>query len=195
MYQEQTFDLKAVDGLSQKQIEEHLKLYRGYVENVNILTEKIEEYDKDTVANKSALSELRRRLGFEFNGMRLHELYFEALKGPQIDSVAPTLQQRLAEQYGSPDTWWGEFSQMGMMRGVGWVILYHDPKAKRFHNVWVSDHELGHLAGCDVILAMDVWEHAFLPDYLPSQRKDYIDAFFKNLNWNILEQRIISSNF
>ena len=192
MYTEQKFDLKGIDGLSDRQIENHLKLYAGYVNNVNALETKIGEYKADSEGNKIALAELKRRLGFEFDGMRLHEYYFESLEGPS-ERKAPTLEEKLALQYGSPENWWSEFQSVGMMRGVGWVILYHDPKTKQFHNAWISDHELGHLAGCDIILAMDVWEHAFLLDYLPSQRKEYIEVFFRNLNWNVLEERFQKS--
>lgn len=194
MYTEQTFNLGTLTGLSERQIENHLKLYAGYVANTNALEAKIEEYKGDSETHKIALAELKRRLGFEFDGMRLHEYYFEALGNTRGDtSKAPTLNEKLALQYGSPDAWWAEFQAVGMMRGIGWAMLYHDKKAGRFHNAWISDHELGHLAGCDIILAMDVWEHAFLLDYLPSERKNYIEAFRTNLDWNVIEERFRKS--
>ncbi|MDP3989120.1 MAG: Fe-Mn family superoxide dismutase [bacterium] len=192
MYTEQTFDLKNIDGLSEKQIENHLKLYSGYVKNTNALEEKLGEYMSNAEQHATALSELKRRLGFEFDGMRLHEYYFEALGGEK-ETEAPILNEKITQQYDQFDHFLNEFKAVGMMRGIGWALLYHDPKAKRFHTAWISDHELGHLAGCDIILAMDVWEHAYLLDYLPSQRKDYIEVFFKNLNWSILEDRIKQS--
>jgi Fe-Mn family superoxide dismutase len=76
-----------------------------------------------------------------------------------------------------------------MTRGIGWTVLYHDPKGKTVHTAWVGDHELGQLAGLPVILAMDMWEHAFMVDYLPSEKKQYIEAFLKNTNWKVVESR------
>jgi len=188
MYTEQQFDLKSIDGLSERQIDAHLKLYSGYVKNVNTLETKIREYAIDSEAHAIALSEIKRRLGFEFDGMRLHEYYFEALGGAK-EKEAPTLLGLLEKQYGS-EGFIKEFKAVCMMRGVGWALLYHDTKIEHFHIAWVSDHELGHLAGCDIILAMDVWEHAYLLDYLPSQRKEYVETFFNNLNWAVPEERI-----
>lgn len=188
MYTEQAFSLEQVTGLSLKQLEVHLKLYAGYVKNTNTLLTKITEYKKDSEANASALSELMRRFGFEFNGMRLHELYFESLGG-NGEITEGALTQAIVARWGSVDAWKAEFQAMGVMRGIGWVLLVHDPKANTLHNVWVSDHELGHLAGLPVLVAMDVWEHAFMIDYLPAERSTYVQIFLKNLNWNVVEKR------
>ncbi|MFZ2681792.1 MAG: Fe-Mn family superoxide dismutase [Patescibacteria group bacterium] len=186
-YVEQTFALDNVQGLSAKQLEVHLKLYAGYVKNVNTITAKIAELMSDSEANALALSELKRRFGFEFNGMRLHELYFESLGGDGQPNG--TLVDALSKQWGSFEAWAQEFKAIGMMRGIGWVLLTLDPKTSTFHNVWVSDHELGHLAGLPVILAMDMWEHAFMVDYMPAQKSDYINAFMQTLNWEKLNSR------
>jgi superoxide dismutase, Fe-Mn family len=186
-YIEQQFNLPDLKGLSAKQIEVHLKLYVGYVKNVNAITAKIDELKTDSEANALALSELKRRFGFEFNGMRLHELYFEALGGD--GQASGSLVDALAKQWGSFDTWLAEFKAMSAMRGIGWVLLTFDPKAQLFHHVWVSDHELGHLAGLPIILAMDMWEHAFMVDYVPAQKADYVSAFLQNLNWDVLNAR------
>ncbi len=186
-YTEQQFNLPEMPGLSTKQIEVHLKLYAGYVKNINALTDKIAELKQDNEKNALALSELVRRLPFEFNGMRLHELYFEALGGD--GSMNGALVDALAAQYGSIEAWRNEFQAVGMMRGIGWTLLTYDAKAKRFQNIWVNDHELGHFGDTRILLAMDVWEHAFLIDYLPAQRPDYIKAYFQNLKWEMCEAR------
>lgn len=190
-YEEQKFNLVNLRGLSERQVTEHIKLYGGYVKNTNLLTDKIAEYKTNSEVNAHALSELTRRFGFEWNGMRLHESYFDCLDGAgQAPEEAGGLKNMIEAQYGNFDNWLREFKAVGLMRGIGWVILYHDPIAKRLQNVWITDHEVGHLAGLPIILAMDVWEHAYLLDYLPSQRKDYIEAFFQNLNWRKLESRL-----
>lgn len=186
-YTEQQFNLPAMEGLSAKQIEVHLKLYAGYVKNVNAIMAKLEELKQDSEKNALALSELKRRFGFEFDGMRLHELYFEALGGN--GQPAGVLVDALTQQWGTFDAWLNEFKAMGAMRGIGWVLLTYDPKGKMFHNVWVSDHELGHLATLPIIIAMDMWEHAFMIDYVPAQKGDYVGAFMKNLDWSKLDTR------
>ena len=190
-YEEQKFNLVNLKGLSERQVTEHIKLYGGYVKNTNNLTDKIAELKINSEANALALSELTRRFGFEWNGMRLHELYFDCLDGSgQSDADAMNLKEMIEAQYGSFDNWLREFKSVGLMRGIGWVILYYDPIVKRLQNVWITDHEVGHLASLPIILAMDVWEHAYLLDYLPSQRKDYIEAFFQNVNWRKLNERL-----
>lgn len=188
MYSEQSFSLENVTGLSPKQLEVHLKLYAGYVKNTNAILAKVAEYKKDSETHAIALAELMRRFGFEFNGMRLHELYFESLGGSG-ETAPGALVDAITTRWGSVDAWKAEFQAMGVMRGIGWVLLVHDPKANTLHNVWVSDHELGHLGGLPIIIAMDVWEHAFMVDYLPAQRSEYVQTFLKNLNWNIIEKR------
>lgn len=185
-YTEQKFDLPPLDGLSEKQLEVHLKLYAGYVKNVNAIKEKVTELKKDSEKNGLALAELTRRFGFEFNGMRLHELYFEALGG---QGEGGDLAKALADQYGSLNAWREEFKAMGVMRGIGWVLLTYDQKAQCFHNIWVSDHEVGHLGNLPILLAMDMWEHAFMVDYVPADKNKYIEAFFSNLNWGVVEKR------
>jgi Fe-Mn family superoxide dismutase len=189
-YEEQKFNLVNLKGLSERQVTEHIKLYNGYVKNTNLLTDKIAEYKTNSEANAHALSELTRRFGFEWNGMRLHELYFDCLDGAGQTTEKGDLMTMIEAQYGSFDNWLNEFKSVGLMRGIGWVILYYDPIVKRLQNVWITDHEVGHLASLPIILAMDVWEHAYLLDYLPSQRKDYIEAFFQNVNWRKINDRL-----
>ncbi len=196
-YIEHTFNLPEMTGISSKQIEAHLKLYAGYVKNVNALSAKVAEYKADSEANMLALSELTRRYGFEWNGMRLHEIYFSMLGGD--GAIVGKLADAIAAQFGSLDSWKAEVKAMAMMRGIGWVLLVNDDvssealakgeETKMLKNVWVSDHEVGHLAGAKVLFALDVWEHAYLVDYLPAQRADYVGAVFANLNWSAVEAR------
>ena len=186
-YSEAAFNLPEMTGLSGKQIEAHLKLYAGYVKNVNAVAAKIDEYKKDSETHAIALSELTRRYAFEWNGMRLHEIYFTGLGGD--GSMTGPLADVLATYYGTLDLWKNEVKAMAMMRGIGWVLLVIDRATNTMRNIWVSDHEVGHLAGCDVLFALDVWEHAYLLDYLPAQRADYVNAVFANVNWAAAEAR------
>lgn len=192
-YTEQQFALPTMLGISAKQVDVHLKLYAGYVKNVNAMLAKIAEYKQDAEKHALALAEITRRFPFEFNGMRLHELYFEALGGQGVDDEigveTRTLWQALAKQYGSFDAWLAECKAVAMMRGSGWTLLTYDAKGVMFHTIWVNDHEVGHLGDQRIVLALDVWEHAFLIDYLPAQRADYIAAFFQNLRWDVCEDR------
>ncbi len=189
-YTEQQFNLPALPGLSQEQVDVHLKLYAGYVKNSNAMLAKLDELKTDSEKNALALAEIKRRFGFEFDGMRLHELYFEAL-GANNEPV-DQLKAALAAQWGSFEAWLAEFQAMGAMRGIGWVLLTYDAKAEMFHNVWVGDHELGHLATLPILLAMDMWEHAYMVDYRPAQKGDYVKAFLANVNWSKVEERLVN---
>ncbi len=186
------FTIPTLIDISEKQIAVHLSLYEGYVKHLNLLREQINDLEKtDREKYAYAVMELRRRLGFEFNGMRMHELYFSQWEGgattPPTEGI---LVDAVAEKYGSFADFITHFKTVGMSRGIGWTILYQDPIGKTVHTAWVSDHELGQLGGLPIILAMDMWEHAFMVDYLPSEKKDYIEAFFKNLNWKTIEKRL-----
>lgn len=190
-YEAVKFDLPDLKGLSEKQVTAHVGLYEGYVKNINTLSEQIhdlESQDKEKYAY--AIMETRRRLGFEFNGMRMHEYYFNQFEGgandPDTDSA---FSKAIAEKYGDCEGFLEHFKTVGMSRGIGWTMLYADPKADTVHTAWVTDHELGQLGGLPVILAMDMWEHAFMVDYLPSEKKQYIESFLANTNWNTVSER------
>jgi len=194
-YMEQTFKLPELKGLSPKQIEVHLALYAGYVKHVNLLREKIQEFEKeDKEKHAYTIAELRRRFSFEFDGMRMHEYYFEGFEGGAADPDPKSpLSKAIAEKYTDCEGFTEHFKAVGMSRGIGWTVLYHDPRgnspAGEPHVAWVGDHELGTLAGLPIIIAMDMWEHAFMVDYLPSEKGKYIDAFLDNLNWSVAEKR------
>ncbi len=190
-YTPKTFNLPELPGLSEKQIKVHLGLYEGYVKHVNVLREQIAELtalDKEKYAY--AIMETRRRLGFEFNGMRMHEYYFTQFEGgAQALSADSALGKAVSEKYGSVDAFTLHFTQVGMSRGIGWSVLYADPEGNTVHTAWVADHELGQLGGLPVILALDMWEHAFMVDYVPAEKKNYVEAFLKNVNWSVAEKR------
>ncbi len=189
-YEAKKFNIGELSGISSKQLEIHIKLYEGYVKFTNHLREVLADLRKDSEKNAYALGEVLRRFGFEFNGMRMHEYYFEQFEDGR---TAPEQNSKLAlsliEKYGSWDEFINHFKSVGMTRGIGWTILYFDPLGKTPHIVWVNEHELGQLASLPVILAMDMWEHAYMVDYLPAEKKNYIDAFFNNLNWQVSETR------
>lgn len=188
--------LKGLTGISNHQIEAHLELYRGYVTNTNKLNEEIAELAAR--GNKPAppeLAEMKRRLGFEYNGMVLHEYYFGNLAPdgngrPKDDSA---ILAAINESFGSFDAWQSEFQNVGGMRGVGWAILYQDPVTGALSNHWITLHEDGHPAGFKPLLVMDVWEHAFVLDYKFSERGKYIEAFFGNIDWDAVEKRLTSA--
>jgi Fe-Mn family superoxide dismutase len=188
MYQEKNFGLTALPGLSEKQIAEHIKLYNGYVKNLNELNMRLEKMQQDPAADAYVVAELRRRIGFEFNGARLHDYYFGDLGGNGVLADGG-LKSALATQYGSYENWLKDFKACAMSRGTGWAILAYDADAKRLFNIWVTNHEQGHLAGAKILVALDVWEHAFLFDYIPAQRKDYVDAYLANLDWKKIATR------
>lgn len=192
MYEAKTFDLPELKGISAKQVEVHLGLYQGYVKHVNLIQEKIKALkEADADGNAYVVAELRRRFAFEFDGMRMHEQYFEQFVGGATGPISNSpLAKRAEEKYGSWDGFITHIREVAGSRGIGWVTVYHDPDADEIHTVYVGDHEIGQLSGLPIILALDLWEHAFMVDYVPAEKKKYIDAFFENLNWSIIEKRL-----
>jgi Fe-Mn family superoxide dismutase len=173
--------LRGLRGIPDALVEAHLRLYEGYVRTLNLLCRRLAEH----AASTPEASELRRRLGFEINGMRLHELYFENLS-PRGGPPAGALRAGLSLAWGSPDAWRDEFAGLGAMRGVGWAILYQDPANGRLSNHWIGLHEEGHPAGFRPILVMDLWEHAFTG----LEKPKYVDAFLANVDWEQAEARL-----
>ncbi|KKW36011.1 hypothetical protein A2852_01105 [Candidatus Adlerbacteria bacterium RIFCSPHIGHO2_01_FULL_54_23] len=188
-YLEKKFDLPALDGISQKSVEEHLGLYEGYVKNFNGMIALMGKLMADPEENAHALSELERRLSFEFGGMRLHELYFAQWKGGAREISGGSLKTTLEKQYGSFGQVIAFMKNVGLMRGPGWALLYFDPEAKIFHMGFSGEQHRGHFVTLPVILALDVWEHAYILDCGAQGKGKYIDAFFKNLNWGVMEKR------
>lgn len=193
-YKEKDFSkLKGLTGISDKTLEIHLGLYAGYVKNTNTLNEKVIELTEQGKAGQPEYAEIKRRYGFEYNGMRLHEYYFGNLhpqgQGELKDSS--DLGKKIVEVYGSIETWKNDFCKVGAMRGVGWAILFQDPITKTLTNNWVTLHEEGNLAGFAPILVMDVWEHAWLMDYKPADRPKYIESFYANIDWKAVESRFL----
>lgn len=195
-YSPKKWNLSGLTGISDKTLEIHFGLYEGYVKNTNLLNEQIGEIVRAGNAGGANphFAELSRRLGFEYNGMRLHEYYFDNMTS--TGNGAPSsgkLHEALGVSFGDFETWKKDFAAVGGMRGVGWAIAYQDPWTGRISNHWVTLHEDGNVAGFKPILVMDVWEHAFLLDYKPSERAKYIESFFANVDWKAVETRLVTA--
>ncbi len=191
-YQERTFKLGELKGISKRTVEEHLKLYAGYVKFTNLIAMKIQEMKLDSEKNAYALGELQRRFSFEFNGMRNHEIYFGSLEnGSSKLAEQGALKKALEDEFGSFDAWLTSFKAIALTRGIGWAVLYFDPVVQKLVHAWVDEQHLGQLNGCTMILGLDMWEHSFIIDYSPADKKKYIEAFFENLNWSVVEQNYI----
>ena len=192
-YTPHIFNLPTLTGLSEKQIKVHLALYEGYVKHANLILETLKGYagygDKASEGDKLAIAELRRRFAFEFNGMRMHEHYFAQFEGGATAmNQNSSLASAVAEKYGEKGIE-AHIREVAGSRGIGWVVVYADPSANTIHTIFVNDHEVGQLAGLPILLALDLWEHAYMVDYVPAEKKNYIDAFFANLNWSVVEKR------
>lgn len=177
--------LGKLDGINDSLLQMHFTLYQGYVKNTNALVEALKEIDDKTIAYGA----LKRRLSWEFDGMVLHELYFENLGGKGLLSPKTALYRKIVESFGSFEKWQQNFFATGMIRGVGWVILTQDPIDDKLYNVWVDEHNINLLAGGKPLLIMDVWEHAYLTEY-GLNRGGYIEAFYKNIDWGVVEKRL-----
>lgn len=188
-YEPKNFDhLIGTPGFSDQLFKNHFTLYQGYVTNFNKLDETLMAMEKEGRFGTPEYAELNRRLGWEWNGMRLHELYFGNMSKTDGALADDPLMQKIQKEWASLDTWNKDFRAMGAMRGIGWVILYADRAADRLFNVWVNEHDMGHLAGCAPLLVMDVFEHAYMLDY-GLKRADYIEAFFKAIDWAVVAGR------
>ena len=194
-YAAKSFDLSDLTGISNETLAMHFKLYEGYVTNTNTYNQRIAdmigggELDATQVA---AFSEIKRRFGFEYNGMVLHEYYFENMQkhGTGDPSTGDQFVNAATDSFGDYDVWKADFVNTGKMRGVGWAAVYQDPSNGAISNHWINLHETGNVAGYKPILIMDVWEHAFIKDYAPVDRPKYIEAFFANINWDVVNSRL-----
>lgn len=182
--------LLGLEGLSDDLLKNHFALYEGYVNNTNVLIEKLVSSAGQGMTPERA--ELKRRFGWEWNGMRLHELYFGNLtKEPAPLDKESALASQIKRDFGSLELWEKDYREIGSMRGIGWVILSYDRSAQKLFNVWINEHDLGHLSGATPILVMDVFEHAYALDY-GIKRADYLEVFMRSLDWGVAEKRFVA---
>lgn len=190
-YQEQKFDLKGLNGISDAQLEVHFKLYAGYVTNTNTVNGQLAELEAGGKMGTPTWAELKRRAGWEYNGKILHEQYFGNLtRSPAALDDHSALGRKVAECFGSVDAWKKNMTSTATMRGIGWVICYQDPTNGHLTNHWITEHEMGHPAGFRPIVVLDMWEHAFMVDYKPAEKAKYVEAFFSNVDWKACEKRL-----
>lgn len=186
-YTAKTFDIPELQGISAGQIDVHLKLYEGYVKHLNLIQDTIQKLrEEDKEKNAFVINELRRRMGFEFDGMRMHEYYFEQLLGGAHSlDISAAFARAAADRYGGWDGFIAHIKEVAGTRGIGWVVTYYDSVSGRLETTFVNDHELGQLAGLPIIFALDLWEHAFMVDYVPAEKGSYVDSFLVNVNWSV----------
>lgn len=193
-YQAKKFDLSGLNGISDETLEIHFGLYNGYVNNTNLCNEIITDLMKKGELSPKEIpvySEVKRRYGFEYNGMVLHEYYFGNLSknGNTEPEKGSGFAKAVDAQYGSFANWKKDFLQSSKMRGIGWVITYQDGQGN-LSNHWVSEHQDGNVAGYQPVLVMDMWEHAYMRDYKPAEKGKYVEAFFSNIDWNVVNERV-----
>jgi Fe-Mn family superoxide dismutase len=187
--EEQKFNIGELSGISNQNIEEHLRLYSGYIKHANLILEKIENLSENLIDNAFLLTELQRRFSFEFNGVRNHEIYFQALSGDSIEiNRDGNLFAKISEQFSNFEKWLKLFKGVAKTRGIGWAALVYDKKSDSLLNSWIDEQHLGQLNGTAPILMIDMWEHSFVADYQPGGKGQYIEDFFTNLNWSVIEQ-------
>ncbi len=189
-YEAKNYDkLLGLQGFSDQLLKNHFTLYQGYVTNTNKLIDTMMSMVKDDKSSSPEFAELKRRFGWEFNGMRLHEYYFENMSKTKkhLKDDAP-LFKKMVESFGSGENCHKSFIATGSMRGIGWVIMYYDKQADRLFNVWINEHDVGHLAGAVPLLVMDVFEHAYMIDY-GLKKADYISAFIESIDWDVVSKR------
>ncbi len=185
-----TFQIPELKGISAKNVEEHLKLYAGYVKFSNYIQSQLKELSKDAEKNSYEIAELQRRFAFEHDGMKNHEIYFSQFEeGPAAIAAAGGLAAQIEKDFGTMDAFLARLKALAMTRGVGWAMLYYCSESGHLLTQWVDEQHMGHLYGPKLILALDMWEHSFVYDYPTSEKKKYVEAFFENLNWGKVEER------
>lgn len=191
-FEPRTFTIPELKGISKQSVDEHIALYQGYVKNYNAMSAEMMKID--TTQFPLAISEMLRRISFEFGGMRLHEYYFAELEGGAA-SVTPggAFEQRLNAQFGSVDKLKETLKHMGMLRGPGWAMLYFDKVSDQFLLGFSGEQHNGHFVTLPIILALDVWEHTYILDNGAAGKGKYIDAFFANLNWQNVEKNFLAA--
>ncbi|MES2409574.1 MAG: Fe-Mn family superoxide dismutase [Patescibacteria group bacterium] len=189
MFQAKQFTIPEITGISSKTIEEHLKLYAGYVKHANLIQDKLNEYKSDVEKNAYVIGELNRRFAFEFDGMRNHEYYFEQLEGGHKDADGSALSEKMIKDFGSVENWLTEFKTLCMTRGIGWAVLWYDKVSDKLINAWVDEQHLGQLNGLAFIYGIDMWEHSYLMDYTPADKKKYVEAYLMATNQEVSAKR------
>ncbi len=189
-YEVKTFFIPELEGISRDTVEGHLGLYAGYVTHVNLIQENIAKLSTDATTHAYLIAELQRRLGFEFGGMRNHEYYFAQFEGGFKALPEGTLKIMIEAQWGRVDTWVESFKLIAKTRGVGWAMLYFDESTNQLVQTWVDEQHIGQLADTKIVLALDMWEHSYMRDYRAGEKASYIEAFFKNLNWEVVSSRV-----
>jgi Fe-Mn family superoxide dismutase len=189
-YQSQDYGyLLGMQGFSEALLHNHFALYNGYVRNTNKIAASLEGLVAEGQVDSLDYAGLMRRLGREYNGMRLHELYFENLGGQGRISLDSPLVEKLAEDFGSYEAWEEDFKTTASMRGIGWAVLYQDNNNGRLNNCWIDEHQVGHSLDRKPLLVLDAWEHSYMLDY-GLRRPEYLENFFKNINWNVVTKRL-----
>lgn len=190
MYEAKTFTIPELQGISKETIDEHLGLYHGYVKHFNLIQEKLASLMEDPEANAYAIAEVRRRSGFEFGGMKNHEAYFAQFEGGAKECPDGAFKSLVEEQFGSLEALVATLKSIAKTRGVGWVMLYHDASTNQLVTTWVDEQQIGQFTDVKIVLGLDMWEHSYMLDYPPSKKAGYIDAFFANLNWEVVASRV-----
>lgn len=189
-YEEKKFNIGKLEGISEKTIAEHLKLYAGYVKNLNTIHEIVENQNNPEYARREAY----RRQGFEFGGMRNHEYYFSYFEnGPKAIAEDSELYKKIVETAGSFEVFQQIFKGLATTRGPGWAMLGYDKQTDKLIQYWVDEQHLGHLPGVAPIIALDLWEHSYYLDYTPADKMKYVEAFFANLNWPVAEKLFLNA--
>lgn len=185
-YEARTFNIPELKGISQKTIDEHMKLYQGYVKHTNLILDKAHEGNEASYEE----AEMRRRLGFEFDGMRNHEYYFEQLEGgAQEMDTDSALAKKMTDVFGDTEAALKDLKKVASTRGVGWALLCYDPVHDTLIHTWIDEQHLGHLNGLVFLFGIDMWEHSYMLDYAPSEKMKYVDAYLENVNWSVVEKR------
>ena len=177
--------LGKVKGIDDNLMKIHFKLYEELVNGTNASLAQLKSMEKNGVKNMIEYSSIQKQLPFFFNGMRLHELYFGVMCGENMNKMSPELSEALNNNFGSFEKWKKNFMSTGDVPGVGFACLMRDRQNNKLYNTWINEFNIGELIEVDILLVMDMWEHAYLCEFGLNLKK-YQETFLKNVNWSVV---------
>ena len=181
---------KDITAVNQEQFDANIKLYEGYVKKINEIDEILQGDSQADQANSiySFFRGVKRGESFAIDGVILHELYFENL-GNRFAGPDNIVKQKLAQDFKSFENWQADFVATGLA-SRGWAVLAYDQRSRCFRNVSMDAHDEGNVVLCFPILVMDVYEHAYFYQY-KTDKAAYINAFMNNINWLVVNRRML----
>lgn len=181
--------LGKVKGIDDKLLKIHFQLYEGLVGATNGALKYLHSQNTSNMVQYSAI---QKEFSLFYNGMRLHELYFGVMCGDNMNAMDSHLEHDIAKYFGSFQKWKANFIATGTIPGVGFAVLCRDRNSGLLFNTWINEFNIGEIIGADILLVMDMWEHAYIAEFGINLKK-YANVFLSNVNWSVVSKLYLES--